>query len=382
MGLLGALTGAPAATADDFSRVDRDPVVGAELVLDDGRSVQTALFSLRVGARDSVRAYAARVDEEVRPGTAYVESDWSDREDWAQVPGATDPADRAGWIVAHSFPQVDLTPLALGAGALHVDEAQAIAGTQAALWHVLDGAELDRDANDPAVVALYDHLVQGSSAAVDTVAGPSLEISPAQLEAVAPDAPLGPLTVASAGTGSLRVSVRGAPASWLVDGDGRQVSRAGDGDRVYLDVDPSVPAGVVTLHVHGEGVPLSEGRLFAGRDGARTQPLVTAEEGATSGSATATLTWHQSTPSEPEAAEAASDEEEAAEEEPAAAAPLPEDAGVEAPAVVETPSAADDRIPDDDLASTGTWLSALLIIAGALVVSGLLILVLGRRRRD
>ncbi|RKS10760.1 TQXA domain-containing protein [Nocardiopsis sp. Huas11] len=380
-GLFGALTGTPAAAADDFSRVDRDPVGGAELVLDDGRAVDTALFSLRVGERESVRAYATRVDEQVRPRTAYVESSWSDREGWSQVPEAADPADRASWIVANSYPRVALTPLAVGAGTLHVDEAQAIAGTQAALWHVLDGAEPDRDANDAAVLAVYDLLVQGSAEAVDTAAEPSLAVSPTQLEAVAPQAPLGPLTVGSSGSGSLRLSVHGAPASWLVDGEGQQVSLARDGDKLYLDVDPSVQAGVATVHVHGTHVPLPEGRLFAGRDGASTQPLVTAEPGVMDTSAGATLTWHRSTPSEPDADEAVESEEPVVEEEPATAAPEPGSARVEEPVTSESPSATDDRIPDDDLASTGTWLSALLVIAGALIVSGLLILVLGRRRR-
>ncbi|KOX18264.1 thioester domain-containing protein [Nocardiopsis sp. NRRL B-16309] len=384
-GLFGALAGTPAATADDFSRVDRDPAVGADLVLDDGRSAPTALFSLRVGERDSVRAYATRVDEEVRPRTAYVESDWSDREGWEQVPEATDPADRASWIVAHSYPGVALTSLALDADELHVDEAQAIAGTQAALWHVLDGTELDRDANDSAVVAVHDLLVRGSARAVDTAAELSLEVAPTQLEAVDPEAPLGPLTVGSAGSGSLRLSVHGAPASWLVDGDGQQVSRAGDGDRLYLDVDPAVRAGVATVHVHGSDLPLPEGRLFAGRDGASTQPLVTAEPGTMSSSATATLTWRGSTTPEPgpgadDAAESEAPDVE--EEAPAAEAPAAESARVEQPEPPESPSATDDRIADDDLAITGTWLSALLVIAGALVVSGLLILVLGRRRRD
>lgn len=381
-GLLGALTGAPAATAEDFSRVDRDPVVGAELVLDDGRTTPTSLFSLRVGARNTVRAYAARVDQEVRPRTAYVESRWSDREGWAQVPEATDPADRASWIVANSYPRVALTPLAVGAGALHVDEAQAIAGTQAALWHVLDGAELDRDANDAAVVAVYDLLVRGSADVVDTAPEPSLELTPDRLESVAPEAPLGPLTVGSAGSGSLRLSVHGAPASWLVDGDGQRISRAGDGDQLYLDVDPSVPAGVATVHVHGSDLPLPEGRLFAGRDGASTQPLVTAEPGTMDSSAAATLTWHRSASSEPEADEATESGEPVVEEVPATEAPAAGSARVEEPLPSESPSATDDRIADDDLATTGTWLSALLIIAGALVVSGLLILVLGRRRRD
>src|SRR5699024_5254418 len=45
-------------------------------------------------------------------------------------------------------------------------------------------------------------------------------------------------------------------------------------------------------------------------------------------------------------------------------------------------TATDDQISDDSLARTGTWLSGLLIIAGALVVSGLIILVLGRKKNS
>ncbi|PDP84915.1 peptidase [Glycomyces fuscus] len=373
--LVGTLLGAPAASADDFSRVDRDPVQGAALVLADGREVDTALFSLRVAEHASVRAYTVTADEEVHPYAAYVESAWSDSPEWAETPQETDPADQANWIVSHSYPAVGLTSLLEDAGLAPLDEARAIAGTQAALWHVLDGVEPDPDANDPAVVALYDLLVEGSAAAADNTASRSLEVAPSHVEAVAPEEPLGPLTVHSSGEEPVSVSVRGAPASWLVDADGEQVTQTSHGEQVFLDVDPAVPAGVATLHLHGQDLPLPQGRLFTGRDGVRTRPLVTAEAGSATSSATATFTWHPEQSEEPATGESP---EPAPEEEPSA---LGEAVQEEVPTEEVTPPA-EDRIPEDDLALTGTWLSGLLVIAGALVVSGLIILVVGRKRRD
>ncbi|MFI6577055.1 thioester domain-containing protein [Nocardiopsis sp. NPDC050513] len=379
--LVGGLAGASPVLADDFSRVDRDPVEGTAVVLTDGDELPTALFSLRLGGSDSVGAYTATAEGEVQPRTAYVESAWDDSTQWSETDAATGPADRAAWVVANSYPSVGLTELALASETVFLDERQAIAGTQAALWHVLDGAELDPAANDVAVAALYEHLVAGSESAPDESAAPSLEITPSQIEAVSPEEPLGPITVTSAGTAPVQLSVRGAPAAWLVDAGGEQVRRVRGGATVYLDVDPSVPAGVVTLHARGSDVPLPEGRLFTGRDGVRTRPLVTAEPGTTTSSTAATLTWHAEAPEAPPSPEPRP---------PETVLPSPESAsGAERP--VEVPDATpsdeptreeEERVGGDGLAGTGTWLSGLLVIAGALVVSGLLILVLGRKRRN
>lgn len=372
--LIGTLTTAPVA-ADDFSRLDRDPVAGLPVVLTDGDEVDTALFSLRVADEDSVRAYALVVDEEVRPRTAYVESSWADRPEWTGTTGTSAPANRANWVVSNSYPNVALPLLGAASGVLFLEEAHAIAATQAALWNVLDGVEPDPEANHPDVTALYTYLVEGSVDAGGGTTARSVEVSPAQVEAVSPEEPLGPLTVSSAGEGPVRLSLRGAPAAWLVDAAGQEVSQAHDGDELFLDVDPSVPAGVVTLHMRGDEVPLEEGRLFTGREGVRTQPLITAEPGSATSSTSATFTWRGEEPQErTEEPEPETVEPEAPE---VREVPSPE------PEPEETPTAvAEDRNTGSGLALTGTWLSGLLVIAGALVVSGLLILVLGRKRRD
>ncbi|MDE3721665.1 Cys-Gln thioester bond-forming surface protein [Nocardiopsis sp. N85] len=373
--LVTVLAGTPAALADDFSRVDREPVAGVELTPVGGGTVATALYSLRIGNDDSVRAYTTSPDGEVRRRAAYVESDWSGVPAWAG--GATEaaPADRAHWIVTHSYPARDLVSLSIDAGLPPMREDQAIAGTQAALWRVLSDTEPDREANDPTVLALYDHLMVGALAPEESPAAPSLSVSPEHVDAVGPEEPLGPLTVSSAGDEPMPVSLGGAPASWLVDAEGRQVTHAVDGDELYLRVEPSMPAGVVSLHVHGEDIPLAEGGLFTGRDGVRTLPLVTAEAGTATSTATATLTWHAPTPS----TEPASPTPEPPTETPE---PTPQEPLAEAEPSEEAVSTEDDRIVGDDLPRTGTWLSGLLVIAGALVVSGLIILILGRKRRE
>lgn len=372
--LIGTLVAVPAA-ADDFSRVDRDPVSGLPVALTDGDEVNTALFSLRVADEDSVRAYALGVDEEVRPRTAYVESGWADRTEWTETGRVTDPADRANWVVTNSYPNLTLPDLGAASGVVHMEEGHAIAATQAALWNVLDGVELDPDANNEDVFNLYTYLVESSGDAEGGMTARSVEVSPTQTEVVSPEEPLGPLTVSSAGDEPVQLSVHGAPASWLVDAEGQEISQAHDGDEVYLDVDPSVPAGVATLHVRGSRVPLEEGRLFAGREGVRTQPLITAEPGSVTSSTTATFTWHRDAPEEPtEEAGAETVEPEVPETRDLPSAE-PRAEGSESPE-------ADDRDAAGGLALTGTWLSGLLVIAGALVVSGLIILVLGRKRRD
>lgn len=373
--LIGAMAGVAPAQADEFSRLGGNPVGGADLVLADGEVAETALFSLRLSGEGSVGAYAASPSEELRPRTAYVEAAWSDVPQWTETGDDPAPADRANWIVTNSYPAVDLPDLAEDAGRVNLAEDQAIAGTQAALWHVLEGTEPDTEANGEAVAAVYEHLVEGSAGTEEDSPDRSLEVAPAQLEVSAPEEPLGPLAVSGSGSEPATVSVRGAPESWLVDADGEQVTRVLDGDELYLEVDPSVPEGVVTLHVRGDDVPISEGQLFTGRDGVRTQPLVTAEPGTATSLTTTTITWHSQEPEETEAAEEPEPEPEP--EPPEEDEPSPEVAETDAQTAEEV-----DRNSGESLASTGTWLSGLLIIAGALAVSGLVFLLLGRKRRS
>lgn len=365
-----AMASAPAA-AEDFSRVSGTPVHGLPVVLASGEEEPTALYELRVGEHGAVQAYAASTDHEVQANSAYVESGWSGVEGWSGTSEQTDPSDRANWIVSNSYPNVPLDELAQETDHPDLEEAEAVAATQTALWRVLDGVEISPEANEPVVVDVHDHLVERSAGSEMGEPAGSVEVDPPHLESSSPDQPLGPLELSSTGDGPLALSLRGAPESGLVDAEGKQLDSAHDGDEVYLDVDPDVSSGVATLHVRGDGVPLPQGQLFTGRDGVSTAPLVTAEPGTATSTATATLTWYpdEDTPAGDEVAET---------EPPADEVPEPDTGGEAEEPAAET----DERASGNHLAGTGTWLSGLLVIAGALVVSGLLILVLGRKRRD
>src|SRR5699024_11332168 len=121
---------------------------------------------------------------------------WSEAGGWLEGPQEGDHADRASWIVSHSYPRVTQASLAEEVELDDLGEEQAIAATQAAIWHVLDGVDLDRDANDEAVLAVYDHLVLNSvGSEEDDVDARSMIVSPAQVEQASPDVPLGPLSV-------------------------------------------------------------------------------------------------------------------------------------------------------------------------------------------
>lgn len=378
--------GTAAWAGDDFSRVDRDPVAGAQVRLAGGQDAPTFLYSLRMAREGAVRAYGADVGETVRGDAAYVEADWDEVAD----AGSAAPH-RVNWVVHHSYPRVGLRRLAAASGARALSEEHAIAATQAAIWHLAGDVRLDRDPqeNPAEVIALYDHLVSGAAGARDTAAGPSLALTPQRIDASAPQEPVGPLTVSGAGADAVRLSVRGAPASWLVDARGEGVSRVSEGDEVFLRIDPAVPAGVATVQVRAKDVPLEAGRLFTGRDGVRTQPLVTAEPGTTTSTAASTVVWDTAASAESGGGgESGGPEDEGAPDSgpepraPAGAAPEGS-----APAPPHTAPGQDTAGGGEDasgsgLARTGTWLSGLLAIAAILVASGGAALVVARRKAN
>ncbi|MDA2814802.1 thioester domain-containing protein, partial [Nocardiopsis sp. RSe5-2] len=199
-----ACAGAPAAAAapDGPARVERAVAEGAQVRLESGESVDTALYSLRIDDSASVAAYGAALGGEVDHSAAYVESGF----DALEAP--LDAAGPVAWVVANSYPAVGLEELE-APGARGLNESQAIAATQAAVWHFTDGAELagpgGSGGNDPGVERFYRHLVSGAERAPDAPAAPTLALTPGRISGADPAAPLGPLRVSTTGTGPVRV---------------------------------------------------------------------------------------------------------------------------------------------------------------------------------
>ncbi|WP_017625668.1 thioester domain-containing protein [Nocardiopsis chromatogenes] len=375
-----ALAGAPAAAAapDGPARVERAVAEGARVRLDSGEDVATALYSLRIDDAASVAAYGAALDGEVDHSAAYVESGFEALE------APEDAAGPVAWVVAHSYPAVDLEDLdAPGAGGL--DEGQAIAATQAAVWHFTDGAELagpgGSGGNDPRVERFYRHLVAGAERASEAPAAPTLALEPGRITGADPAAPLGPLRVSTTGTGPVRVEVNGAPGARLADAEGETVAEVADGEEFYLHVPADPGAGVATVHARAGTAALSPGRAFSGRDGVATLPVVAAEEALTGASAEVKADWAApsadggaSGPGAPAMPEASPHTP--ARERPEAAAPSAAPSASPSPAA---PGGGAAQAEDSGgLALTGTWLGGLLAIGGGLAAAGLAAVVAAR----
>ncbi|MDA0563081.1 thioester domain-containing protein [Streptomonospora sp. S1-112] len=387
---LAVATGAPApAAAEDLSRVAPDSTPGATVLLAGGEAAETTLYRLAVGEGAEVAAYCADVSTSVRPEAAYVEAAWSDP---LAPAGAADSAGAVGWIAAHSYPNVDLADLRAESGARALTEAQAIAGTQAAIWHFTNGLALESGrggrgggaGNAVPTVRLYEHLVAGAAETERPAPEPGLRVTPERVKRADPAEPIGPLTVHTSALGPVSVWVRGAPEGRLTDADGDAVARLGDGDRFYLRLPTDAGAGVATVYAGVADSVVAPGRLFVGRDGVSTQPLVAAGSAMAGATASVKVDWAPAEPGAPSAPASPAPEAEPAAPAPSSAPPStapertePSPSGSTDPMVV-----AEDRRPPERLASTGTWLGTIVIVGLALVAVGAAALYLGRRRRD
>ncbi|MFC4562889.1 thioester domain-containing protein [Nocardiopsis mangrovi] len=365
---------APATAADGISRVDPAPVAGATVRLADGEAAETSLYRIVIDDGVSISAYSADISAVVDPRVPYVEGPLAGADG---IPdGAAEPLN---WIVRNSYPLVDLDRLGTESGVPGLDEERAIAATQAAVWHHTNGADLaarpgGRGGNHPAVGALYRYLVDAAEHGALPAPRPALDVTPARLEGGDPAQPLGPLTVHTTDTGPVELSVKGASALRLADADGATITRASDGEEFFLHVDPAAPAGVATVYAQADDATVEPGRLFTGRDGVPTQPLLGAEPAVSPSTATAKVDWSSSPPAPVE-----EEPPPPAPEEPAASPPSPS-----APDPSPSPSPAveaEDRDPDRDLAFTGTWAGALIAIGAGLLVAGALAMYATRSRK-
>ncbi|MBB6170413.1 TQXA domain-containing protein [Nocardiopsis mwathae] len=379
-----SLGAAPTAAADGIARVDREPVAGETIRLSDGTDVETFLYHLRVDGTTSLPAYCADISSSVDRTAAYTESSW-----------ATDPAGRGidagpvAWIAQNSYPEVDLERLRADSGIARLSRRQAIAGTQAAIWRYTNDIELGTaltlgDQRSAAVRALYDYLVERAEDGDAAPIAPSLAMTPDRIDGADPAVPLGPLRVRTSGESPVAVAVKGARSAALTDGAGTRLSEVPDGGEFFVEVDPAAPEGIATVYARAENALLAPGGLFTGKDGVRTQPLVTAGSGRSTRSVSAKVHWRR-----------ADDVDEAAETPPAtggtpSAAPGSADGVPPAPSpsAARSPTGspgtvvvADDRRPTEDLGLTGNWAESLVLGGLVLLAAGAVVMYLARHRR-
>ncbi|NED99014.1 thioester domain-containing protein [Phytoactinopolyspora halotolerans] len=280
---------------------------------DSSRPVGTTLFGLQADDGALLQTYCVELHVPIDPEhTGYEEVPWD------AYPNPDSPfhqnRDKVNWILHHSYPAVDLAGIEQAVehefdGGLSVEEA--VAATQASVWHFSDGANLDED--DPTqrrgrhsgadVVALYQYLTGEENVGIGEEPEPELALDPAAL-AGETGTLIGPFTVSTSAEAA-QLSSQLPEGVELVDGDSQQLGdEVTDGSEIYVDVPEDAEDGAGTLTLETD-VALSLGRLFVGdkyndsqKDEFRTQSLILAGAENTHLEVSGEVTW--TTPDEPE----------------------------------------------------------------------------------
>jgi TQXA domain-containing protein/LPXTG-motif cell wall-anchored protein len=246
-------------------------VSSVKLVGVDREDVSTGLFQLAVEGK-VLYTYCIDFFTNAEGGVDYLETDWQARGEGWQEKGA-----KITWILNHSVPKLrlkDFRQSLKDAGLEFDSEIQlkdAVAVTQAAIWHISDGKDLESDANDEKIVKIYDYL-KDKAEHTTPAPKPSLELTPGSLSGKAGEK-IGPFTVATTAD-EVKVGLgEDAPKDVkLVGKDGTPVQNAKDGDKLYVDVPAGTAEGAAKVEAEGSA-EVGIGRVFKGRKQTQTMIL-------------------------------------------------------------------------------------------------------------
>nr|WP_221442773.1 thioester domain-containing protein [Nocardiopsis algeriensis] len=359
----------------------RDAQKGDNVRLDIG-TASTSLFELKLENGETLTAYCIDLKTGIVPQAWYVEDSWS------QYNGQGNFAEARGkvhWILQNSYPTVGVEQLAenadLGNRAHRFTEKEAIAATQAAIWHFTNGVKVTANSPD-SVRKVYDYLV-GNAQDLPQEPAPTLSITPESATGEA-GGTVGEFTVSTSAE-AVPVDLTAPEGVELVDAEtGEAVTTVDNGDTVAFSVPAGTEPGEASFSLV-TGATISAGRLFKGENGLRTQTLITAKNEEVSVSADASVTWttpetpevpeEPETPEEPEAPE--TPEEPETPETPEA----PEEPSVEpsTPAEPKVTPPADDK---PSLPVTGGALAGLVGVGVAALGAGGAAIYFSRKRKS
>ncbi|WP_067225819.1 thioester domain-containing protein [Streptomyces sp. NBRC 109706] len=240
------------------------------LTADDGGTLKTYCIDFATGARD---------------GAQYKETDWES----STLHGNPD-AGKIHWILQNSFPVVnDLAGLAEQAGAESLNEEQAAAGTQAAIWELSDG--VDAVPTNENAAKLTDWLLENAGDVAEP--GASLALNPPQVSGQ-PGQVIGPVTLTTSADAAYVAPDAGAAEQGvtIVDANGEYITEdqpVADGTELYFSVPEDAEDGQASLTATATSqVPV--GRAFTGID-TRTQTMILAGSSDSSVTASASANW-------------------------------------------------------------------------------------------
>jgi TQXA domain-containing protein/LPXTG-motif cell wall-anchored protein len=186
-----------------------------------------------------------------------------------------------------------------------LDEKEAIAATQAAVWSFSDNTKLNEENPLPDgskeaaadVVALYKYLTGADNTGIGEQPGPALALSPTELTGVAGDR-IGPFTVQTTGTID-EIKAELPEGVTITDKDGNALDASGiaNGTEIYLSTTQGAE-GTASFELSASA-GLDTGRLFVGqqygeeRGGKtkKTQSLIVAQADKASVTAKASASW-------------------------------------------------------------------------------------------
>ena len=219
----------------------------------------------QVDGLNTVMAYSLNIDVPSVGGTGYQAAEINDV--LAAVPNPTSAADpdRVRWVLLNGFDGLNLDALnerLAGAGVeLHkgLNEAEAIAGTQAAIWKFSEGT-VEMGAADGLkntqldALAFAQWLITSAESPFDsTGTAPALGLTPPDQTAGTAGERIGPF-VAAMSEGSVEVTLSAdQPGLTFVDADGNPLpATVASGTPFFVAVSPDAPDGAATISISAD----------------------------------------------------------------------------------------------------------------------------------
>ncbi|MET8625233.1 Cys-Gln thioester bond-forming surface protein [Kitasatospora sp. NPDC004669] len=300
LALGGGLFAAGAAVAADtpasgVTAVVQNTMLGEAIDVQGKGTVEGGLFTLKTAAGEKLQTYCIDFDNPVYldSGAKYHESDWA-----SSSLNSNANAPKIRWILENSYPQANLKSLAAAIQVDDLSDADAAAGTQAAIWKFSDNKNaVPQNEN---AKKLRDYLTSDVNKGVAAEPKPSLTLTPDSASGKS-GSKLGPFVLnSSANEVKLAVSGDAADKAKLVDKDGKPVNGTLAGPiakdtQLFLDVPAGTADGKAAVNASAEANVLS-GRVFmtdVDNQGRHSQTMILAGSTKVSVAAAAQATWKQ-----------------------------------------------------------------------------------------
>jgi len=333
----------------------------------DGGGARTSLFNLRLEDGTVLTTYC------IDYHTNIVRDAWYREDKWENYPGQGDFAEpgKVHWILQHGYPALSAAELGAAAEFEGLSDADALGGTQAAIWHFSNGMALEGE-NSDGVTAVYEYLIGAADDLPQTVEpDAALSITPGTATGTA-GGTVGEFTVET-NAASIPVTLEAPEGVTLVDIEtGESVDTVESGDTVGFSVPAGTAPGEASFSLEATAT-VATGRLFKGESDEPTQTLITAQGGQTTVTASASATWEEGGETTPPTDEPSEPTEEPSEPESPAPSPSEEPS--------ETPSAPADDSNEPTLPVTGGALAGLVAAGIAALGAGGGAIYLSRKRK-